>query len=70
MNAASPERPTAPPDPSRPPPPMAPGDDAPPGTPGTGENVCRACGGSGRRDGAACPECGGSGKVNVGIGGA
>src|SRR5947199_303234 len=28
--------------------PMAPGDQAPPGTPGTGEDVCPRCGGSGR----------------------
>ena len=48
-----------------------PGDEAPAGTPGTGEALCRKCGGSGRADGGApCPECGGTGKVNVGIGGA
>jgi DnaJ-class molecular chaperone len=47
-----------------------PGDEAPPGTPGTGEDLCRACGGSGKVDGKSCPECGGSGKVNEGIGGA
>ena len=51
-------------------PPMAPGDEAPEGTPGTGEDVCRACGGTGILNGAACPECEGTGKVNVGIGGA
>lgn len=50
--------------------PMAPGDEAPPGTPGTGEDICRACGGSGRLNGGACPECEGTGKVTVGIGGA
>jgi hypothetical protein len=50
--------------------PINPGDEAAPGTPGTGENVCRACGGSGRQAGRACPECGGSGKVVEGIGGA
>jgi hypothetical protein len=50
--------------------PMAPGDEAPPGTPGTGEDICRACGGSGKLNGGTCPECEGTGKVNVGIGGA
>lgn len=47
-----------------------PGDDAAPGTPGTGENVCRRCGGSGRVENVDCPECDGSGKVIEGIGGA
>lgn len=50
--------------------PMAPGDEAPAGTPGTGEDICRACGGSGQLNGGACPECEGTGKVTVGIGGA
>ena len=50
--------------------PMAPGDEAPPGTPGTGENICRDCGGSGRQGGATCPTCQGAGVVTVGIGGA
>jgi DnaJ-class molecular chaperone len=49
---------------------MNPGDQAPPGTPGTGEDVCPRCGGSGQLGASACPDCGGSGKVNVGIGGA
>lgn len=53
-----------------PPPPMSPGDEAPAGTPGTGEDVCPKCGGSGTVDGAACPQCEGTGKVTVGIGGA
>jgi DnaJ-class molecular chaperone len=46
-----------------------PGDEAPPGTVGTGEDICRHCGGSGRHDGKPCPECGGTGKVVEGIGG-
>lgn len=50
--------------------PMAPGDEAPPGTPGTGENVCRMCGGKGTVSGRTCPDCQGSGKVIEGIGGA
>lgn len=53
-----------------PPPPPAPGDDAPAGTPSTGEQVCPACGGSGRQqDGGACVNCSGTGKVVAGIGG-
>ena len=50
--------------------PMAPGDEAPPGTPGTGEDLCRTCGGSGRLNGGPCPECEGTGRVTRGIGGA
>jgi hypothetical protein len=50
--------------------PMSPGDEAPAGTPGTGEDLCRACGGTGRVKGQECPECEGTGKVIVGIGGA
>jgi DnaJ-class molecular chaperone len=49
---------------------MAPGDEAPAGTSGTGENVCRRCGGTGRTDTGVCPECLGSGMVIEGIGGA
>jgi hypothetical protein len=48
-----------------------PGDEAPPGTQGTGEGVCRECGGAGRTEtGEPCPACSGTGKVTVGIGGA
>ena len=49
---------------------MAPGDEAPPGTPGTGEDVCPACDGSGKVDGEACQNCDGSGRIVSGIGGA
>ena len=49
--------------------PLDPGDDAAPGTPGTGENLCPLCNGSGRQGQGDCPECGGSGKVISGIGG-
>lgn len=48
-------------------PPLNPGDQAPPGT---GEQICRACKGSGLTDGKPCPECGGSGRVIEGVGGA
>lgn len=49
---------------------MAPGDQAPAGTPGTGENICPQCGGSGRLGASACPNCEGTGKVIAGMGGA
>ena len=49
--------------------PEAPGDEASPGTPGTGENICRHCGGSGEHDGKTCPVCGGTGKVVEGLAG-
>jgi hypothetical protein len=56
--------------PSEPATPMSPGDEAPQGTPGTGENVCPVCGGTGTIAGKPCTECGGTGTVTVGIGGA
>lgn len=49
--------------------PQRPGDQAEPGTPGTGENLCPVCGGSGHLDGGDCAECEGTGKVIQGIGG-
>lgn len=49
---------------------MAPGDDAPEGTPGTGQSICRQCGGSGRAGTSECATCHGTGTVNAGIGGA
>lgn len=48
---------------------MNPGDEAPPGTPGTGENICARCGGSGKLKGERCEHCGGTGRVIEGIGG-
>ena len=42
---------------------MAPGDEAPPGTPGAGENICPACGGTGQLEGAACETCAGTGPM-------
>ena len=71
LSAAQPTQPTQP---TPAPPQMAPGDEAPAGSPGTGEGVCRACGGTGHMEGDAaarvCPRCLGTGKVTVGIGGA
>lgn len=49
---------------------LNPGDDAAPGTPGTGEDVCPKCNGSGRQGEDECQNCGGLGKVIRGIGGA
>jgi DnaJ-class molecular chaperone len=47
-----------------------PGDEAAPGTPGTGEDVCPSCKGTGRlASGQPCAVCGGSGKITEGIGG-
>lgn len=48
---------------------MNPGDEAPAGTPGTGEDMCPDCKGTGRRMDRPCPTCGGSGKVIEAIGG-
>ncbi len=48
---------------------LNPGDEAAPGTPGTGENLCRRCNGSGQVDGGDCPVCNGSGKVIEGLAG-
>ncbi len=52
------------------PPPPNPGDEAPPGTPGTGEDVCRRCRGTGHIREGVCPDCNGTGRVVEGIGGA
>lgn len=49
--------------------PVKPGDEAPPDAPGTGENLCRECSGSGKVAGEVCPACAGTGKVRTGIGG-
>ena len=48
---------------------LNPGDEAAPGTPGTGENVCRECKGSGQLEAKPCPVCGGTGKVVEGVSG-
>ena len=49
---------------------LNPGDEAAPGMPGTGEDTCPTCDGTGRVNGAPCPDCGGTGMVIQGIGGA
>lgn len=48
---------------------MHPGDAAPPGTPGTGEDICPKCKGTGKLDGKDCENCGGTGIIVEGIGG-
>lgn len=40
-----------------------PGDESRPGSAQTGEAICPACSGSGRRDGAACDQCAGTGRI-------
>jgi hypothetical protein len=47
-----------------------PGDEAPAGTPGTGEDVCPECQGTGRVANGPCANCGGTGKIVRVIGGA
>jgi len=42
----------------------------PPGTPGSGENICHTCSGTGKVEGETCPDCGGTGKITEPIGGA
>jgi hypothetical protein len=49
---------------------LSPGDEAVPGTPGTGEDLCLNCNGTGKlADGKECPTCSGTGKVTRAIGG-
>ncbi len=56
--------------PGKPAPHLKPGDEAQAGTPGTGEDLCEVCGGTGvRKDGRECPNCEGTGRVIHGIGG-
>lgn len=45
-----------------------PGDEAEPGSPQTGDQICPACSGTGKTEGAACAECGGTGRVTVIVG--
>jgi hypothetical protein len=52
-----------------------PEDDPAPGAPGSGEDVCPECNGSGERkdpcggDAIPCPRCDGTGRIIEGIGG-
>jgi len=55
---------------NQPSPDVNPGDEAVPGTPGTGENYCQVCNGTGKKDGEICDNCGGTGKIVEGVGGA
>jgi hypothetical protein len=48
--------------------PRKPGDGVPAGTPGSGENVCSRCHGSGAVDGTRCSECAGTGVVTTNVG--
>lgn len=53
--------------------PLHPGDEAAPGTPGSGEDVCPVCHGTGRIESGdaqtVCANCGGTGVIVEGIGG-
>ncbi|HJV76414.1 MAG TPA: hypothetical protein VJ654_19500 [Noviherbaspirillum sp.] len=56
--------------PHQPPNHLKPGDEAEPGTPGSGEDICGDCSGTGKRkDGSECPTCEGTGRIIQGIGG-
>lgn len=54
----------------RPPGAASPGNEAAEGTPGTGDNICRKCGGTGHAAHGPCPSCNGSGMVTAAAGGA
>jgi hypothetical protein len=45
-------------------------DAVPPDAPGSGENLCRTCAGSGIFHNRPCPDCNGTGTVTTAIGGA
>lgn len=47
-----------------------PGDEVPPGTPGSGDDVCPTCKGSGKIQGQQCETCLGTGMITRAIGGA
>jgi hypothetical protein len=48
---------------------LKPGDEAPSNTPGTGENLCPICHGTGRLNSTECANCEGTGRIIAGIGG-
>jgi hypothetical protein len=47
-----------------------PGDEVPPGTPGSGDDVCPRCNGSGSVEGQGCAYCAETGMITRAIGGA
>jgi DnaJ-class molecular chaperone len=49
---------------------LNPGDQAAPGTPGTGEDTCPVCHGTGTLGATPCQNCGGTGIIIQGVGGA
>lgn len=49
---------------------IKPGDEAAAGTPGSGDNVCPDCSGSGKLGSIQCPACEGTGVVQGAVGGA
>lgn len=46
-----------------------PGDEVPAGMPGSGQDVCLECHGSGQLNGQPCANCGGTGIITRAIGG-
>lgn len=46
------------------------GDEVPPGTPGSGDDVCPRCNGSGKMEQKECENCAGTGVITRAIGGA
>jgi hypothetical protein len=48
--------------------PLKPGDEVRTGTPGSADNVCRRCGGSGMLHGVPCTDCKGTGIVTTNVG--
>lgn len=48
---------------------LKPGDEAAAGTPGTGDDICPDCHGTGKMEGKPCPACDGSGTITRAIGG-
>ncbi|MDB5965214.1 MAG: hypothetical protein JWQ72_1714 [Polaromonas sp.] len=44
------------------------GDEVPEGTPGSSEDTCPRCGGTGRLGDLPCNDCNGTGVINVNLG--
>jgi hypothetical protein len=49
---------------------LAPGDEGPLDSETVGENLCRECGGVGKKGNEPCEACAGTGIIGEGIGGA